>query len=302
MHWHFRVTNAFTFLFVFLSILPMASPLSLASSPRDNVALNGLEERQASIIAGGEQSSLIHHSHQMRWHDSPVIITIINDVVQDIITDIINFQNNAHAVESNFTQQTIISLGNQYPEKNRLVFHDQDSTTNLCRFCLFCYRPWFLADFLKRPMPFMYTMKLTSATYSAFMKILTAMKFGSLTLALSSVLATVALLIGHSEGAIQEVPHRKLMSLSRRFNPAEAVDEGLKNGISTMRCNNKCIRNTAPYLSILPSFFKKISPAPQYFYRSGARGPLPSSQFGFFFCWFGISFIREGLDCSFIIK
>ena len=62
---HFRVTEAFTFLFVFLSILSVANPLS--SSPRDNVAENGLDARQAGaaatdIIVEGEQS-MIYHSH-----------------------------------------------------------------------------------------------------------------------------------------------------------------------------------------------------------------------------------------------
>ena len=57
---HFRVTEAFTFIFVFLSILSMANPLS--SSPRNNIVENGLEERQAAdIIIEGEQSS-IHHT------------------------------------------------------------------------------------------------------------------------------------------------------------------------------------------------------------------------------------------------
>ena len=61
---HFRVTEAFTFIFVFLSILSMADPLS--SSPRNNIIENGLEERQAAdIIIEGEQS-LIHHTPQMR--------------------------------------------------------------------------------------------------------------------------------------------------------------------------------------------------------------------------------------------
>ena len=61
---HFRVTEAFAFLFVFLSIHSMANPLS--SSPRDNVDENGLDARQigiaADIVAGGEQS-MIHHSY-----------------------------------------------------------------------------------------------------------------------------------------------------------------------------------------------------------------------------------------------
>jgi len=108
---HFRVTNAFTFIFVFLSILSMANPLS--SSPRDNVALKRLDERQAASDIIG------------------VIVDVVNDVIEAIITDIVNFENDAHAAESNFTQQTVISLGNQYPDKNRLIFHDQDSTYNL---------------------------------------------------------------------------------------------------------------------------------------------------------------------------
>ena len=70
----------------------------------------------------------------------------------------------------------------------------------------------FSADFLQRPTPFMYTMNLTSAW-----ALLTATKFGSLTLALSIVLATVGISTGHSEGVS---PHRALMSLSRN------VDEG----------------------------------------------------------------------------
>ena len=44
------------------------------------------------------------------------------------------------------------------------------------------------------------------------MNLLRDMKFGSLTMALSRLLATVGLLTGHTEGAIL---HRALMSLSR---------------------------------------------------------------------------------------
>ena len=86
--------------------------------------------------------------------------------------------------------------------------------------------PAILADFLQRQTPFMYTMKLTSATYSAFMNLLRAMKFGSLTLALFRLLETVGMRTGQWEGVI---PNRTLMSLSRRFNPTEPVDEGLNN-------------------------------------------------------------------------
>ena len=59
---HFQVTKAFTFLFVFLSILAMANPL--ASSPRDNVVENGLDARQEEEVAvDSEQLSSIHHSN-----------------------------------------------------------------------------------------------------------------------------------------------------------------------------------------------------------------------------------------------
>ena len=58
----------------------------------------------------------------------------------------------------------------------------------------------------------MYTKNLTSGWALA-----RAMKFGSLTLALSPVLETVGLLTGHSEGVF---PKTALMSLSRN------VDEG----------------------------------------------------------------------------
>jgi len=56
---HFRVTGAFTFVFMFLSILSIASPLS----PRTNITVNGLDVRQKLDIAGSKQSSSIHHSH-----------------------------------------------------------------------------------------------------------------------------------------------------------------------------------------------------------------------------------------------
>ena len=69
-----------------------------------------------------------------------------------------------------------------------------------------------VADFLQRLTPFMYTKNLTSAWAS-----LRAMKFGSLTLALSRVLVTVVLLTGHSKGVL---PQMALMSLSRN------VEEG----------------------------------------------------------------------------
>ena len=58
---HFRVTEAFTFIFAFFSILSMANPLP--SSPRDNVVENGLDARQEAVLVESEQSSLIHHSH-----------------------------------------------------------------------------------------------------------------------------------------------------------------------------------------------------------------------------------------------
>jgi len=91
----------------------MANPLS--SSPRDSDALKRLDERQAALDIIG------------------TIISVVNDVIGaiGIITDLIDFDNKAHAAESNFTQQMVISLGNQYPDKNRLVFHNQHSTYNL---------------------------------------------------------------------------------------------------------------------------------------------------------------------------
>ena len=49
----FQVTKAFTFIFVFLSILSMANPL--ASSPRDNVVENGLDARQEAVLVESEQ-------------------------------------------------------------------------------------------------------------------------------------------------------------------------------------------------------------------------------------------------------
>ena len=47
---HFQVTGVFTFIFVFLSILSIASPLS----PRTNVSVNGLDVRQLDVEADSE--------------------------------------------------------------------------------------------------------------------------------------------------------------------------------------------------------------------------------------------------------
>jgi hypothetical protein len=60
MNMHFRATDTFTFLFVFLSILSIASPLQV--SPRTNVTV---DVRQAPDIALGEQSSLIHRTNAL---------------------------------------------------------------------------------------------------------------------------------------------------------------------------------------------------------------------------------------------
>jgi len=139
---HFRVrTGAFTFVFVFLSLLSMASPLS----PRTNVVVNGLDERQLDIVAS-KQSSSIHHSHHKC--DFPVIVDIAAEVIHDII-EIFTFQDDAHAAERYFTQETVKSLGLTYPAKNRLVFHDQKSTYNFCMSCqcLLCSRPFLLTSF-----------------------------------------------------------------------------------------------------------------------------------------------------------
>jgi hypothetical protein len=96
-------------------------------------------------------------------------------------------------VESNFTQEMVKSLGQKYPGKNRLVFHNQDSIlSNLCTFCLFCYRS-FLADFLQRPTLLIRTMSFPSATSSAWWTLLRAMKSMPLTPPLSRLLAMVGL-------------------------------------------------------------------------------------------------------------
>ena len=211
---HFRVTEAFTFLFAFLSIFSMANPLS--SSPRDIAVENELDARQegagTDIIIEGAIFFDSHSHYKCANHDSPVIVDIVNVVIEDIIDDLFKFTSDSHAAESNFTQQTVISLGDKYPKKNRLVYHDQDSTYNFCTFESFSVTGHFWADSLQRPTPFMYIKNLISATYSAFMNLLRAMKFGSLTMALSRFLATVGLLTGHTEGVL---PHREMMSLSR---------------------------------------------------------------------------------------
>jgi hypothetical protein len=61
------------------------------------------------------------------------ICTLVLDAITDIDSVI-------HDIESEFTQQVISSLGNKYPGKNILVYHNQNSITKLCMFCLFCYK------------------------------------------------------------------------------------------------------------------------------------------------------------------
>jgi hypothetical protein len=133
---HFRATDTFTFLFVFLSILSIASPLQVSNSPRTIV-----DARQTSEIVG-EQPSSIHHLHHKCANMIPEIISIVKDVIQSIITDIKNYEKDAHAAESSFTQEMVNSLRKSYPGKNVLVFHDQHSTYNLCTFYLLFYRPF----------------------------------------------------------------------------------------------------------------------------------------------------------------
>jgi hypothetical protein len=57
---------------------------------------------------------------------------------------------NADAAESYFTQETVNSLGNAYPGKNRVVFHDQDSTFSLCTFYTFTGHFFWLTSFSVR--------------------------------------------------------------------------------------------------------------------------------------------------------
>jgi hypothetical protein len=66
-----------------------------------------------------------------------VIAEICEKVVTDIVTDIINFNSEMHTAEVNFTTQTLDVLGAQYPGKNLLVYHNQDSGYSLCKFYIF---------------------------------------------------------------------------------------------------------------------------------------------------------------------
>lgn len=56
------------------------------------------------------------------------------------IISVVNFDADMHNAENSFTQSTVSSLANQYPEKNILVFHDTDSTGVLGTFSLFSKR------------------------------------------------------------------------------------------------------------------------------------------------------------------
>ena len=61
------------------------------------------------------------------------ICQLVSKGIEDIISG-------DHNVESTFTQHTISQLGSQYPGKNLLVYHDQDSIVNLCMSCLLALR------------------------------------------------------------------------------------------------------------------------------------------------------------------
>jgi hypothetical protein len=101
---HFRV---FTFVFVFLSIRVLsivASPLS----PPTNIAVNGLDGRQLVDIA-----------------------EIIVEVIDGLIKNINSYREDALAAQRDFTTRTMASLERRYPQKNRLIFHNQDSITRL---------------------------------------------------------------------------------------------------------------------------------------------------------------------------
>ena len=130
-----------------------------------------------------------------------------------------------------------------------------------------------VADFLQRLTPFMYTKNLTSAWAS-----LRAMKFGSLTLALSRVLVTVVLLTGHSKGVL---PQMALMSLSRNVEEGNWRYEWVVCGHQE-NCTIPINFTVFFYLFYVPQSFVVVH----------------SPQFGcfFFFCWYGVSFAREGLE------
>jgi len=107
--------NFFAFVFVFLPIIiaSIASPLSPLTdvTSSDGNGLN-LNVRQSKVL-------------------SDIIDAICNQVVNDILNTILNFDSNMQAAESYFTQHTVTSLWAQYPGKNILIFHNQNSLYHL---------------------------------------------------------------------------------------------------------------------------------------------------------------------------
>jgi len=107
------------------------------------------------------------------------------------------------------------------------------STYSFCTSCLLSYRP-FLADFLQRPTPFMYTRNLRLVW-----ALLRAMKSGSSTLALSRLLATVGLRTGRSTGVF---PGLQLLSFHEDRERPKVLICG--NKFETVRINDHHISKT----------------------------------------------------------
>jgi hypothetical protein len=119
-------------------------------------------------------------------HDSLDIISIAENIFAAII-EITHYSADMHEAESQYTKQVSQKLKAEYPSKNVLVYHNQQSVIKLCRLRRFYY--WrSMADLLQRLTPFMLTMSLTSVW-----GVLRATRSGSSTLALSHWLATVGL-------------------------------------------------------------------------------------------------------------
>ena len=57
----------------------------------------------------------------------PAIVTI----AQDVVTDLLGLDESIEDKEGAFTVQTVENLRAEYPNKNVLVYHDQDSGYNL---------------------------------------------------------------------------------------------------------------------------------------------------------------------------
>ncbi|KIM73707.1 hypothetical protein PILCRDRAFT_15002 [Piloderma croceum F 1598] len=100
-------TNPFAFGLMFLSIISIAAPLSPPPTNVMHSVRNELDVRQLSVVGD------------------------ILELCKLVFTAIMDIDSAIHDQESAFTQQMVSSLGNKYPGKNILIYHNPNSIATL---------------------------------------------------------------------------------------------------------------------------------------------------------------------------